>query len=103
MESYLKTYSDRTIRNVFWSGNNYALPEKPALRGTTLACWYGEDEKHDRRGNIRFVKRCFPQIQLREFPKMAHAELVIIHPEDFCRYADEFLTDQTVNKELDQT
>ena len=103
MESYLKTYSDRTIRNVFWSGNNYALPETPAERGTTLAYWYGEDEKHDRRGNIRFVKRYFPQIQLREFPKMAHAELVIIHPEDFCRYADEFLTDQTGNKELDQT
>ena len=27
MEAYLKTYSDRTIRNVFWSGNNYALPQ----------------------------------------------------------------------------
>ena len=27
MENYLKTYSDRTIRNVFWSGNNYALPQ----------------------------------------------------------------------------
>ena len=30
MEAYLKTYSDRTIRNVFWSGNNYALPQMPA-------------------------------------------------------------------------
>ncbi len=95
MESYLKTYSDRTIRNVFWSGNNYALPEKPAVRGTPLAYWYGEDEKRDRRGNIRFIERYFPQIQLREFPKMAHAELVTIHPEDFCRYAEEFLTGQT--------
>ena len=94
MESYLKTYSDRTIRNVFWSGNNYALPEKPAVRGTPLAYWYGEDEKRDRRGNIRFIERYFPQIQLREFQKMAHAELVIIHPEDFCRYAEEFLTGQ---------
>lgn len=27
MEVYLKTYSDRTIHNVFWSGNNYALPQ----------------------------------------------------------------------------
>ena len=24
MEVYLKTYSGRTIHNVFWSGNNYA-------------------------------------------------------------------------------
>lgn len=98
MERYLKTYSDRTIRNVFWSGNNYALPETPAECGTVLAYWYGEDEKRDRGGNIRFIRRYFPQIQLREFPKMAHAELVTIHPEDFCRYANEFLTGQTGTK-----
>ena len=91
MERYLKTYSDRTIRNVFWSGNNYALPETPASRGTEIAYWYGTDEKRDRRSNIRLIKRYFPQIQMREFAKMAHAELVIIHPEKFCRYADEFL------------
>ena len=91
MESYLKTYSDRTIRNIFWSGNNYALPQTPADSGTETAYWYGEDEKRDRRGNIRFIRRYFPQIQLRELPGMAHAELVIIHPEKFCRYAEEFL------------
>lgn len=90
MGSYLKTYSARTIRNVFWSGNNYALPDAPAERGTKIAYWYGEDEKRDRRGNIRFIRRYFPQIDLREIPKMAHAELVIVHPEDFCRYANEF-------------
>ena len=90
MERYLKTYSTRTIRNVFWSGNNYALPETPAECGTTIAYWYGEDEEKDRRGNIRFIRRYFPQIQLRAFPKMAHAELVIVHPEEFCRYAEEF-------------
>ena len=90
MESYLKTYSARTIRNVFWFGNNYALPDAPAERGTKIAYWYGEDEKRDRRGNIRFIRRYFPQIDLREIPKMAHAELVIVHPEDFCRYANEF-------------
>ena len=36
MEAYLKTYSDRTIRNVFWSGNNYALPQMPAAGGTKI-------------------------------------------------------------------
>lgn len=54
------------------------------------AVYYGEDEKRDRRGNIRFIRRYFPRIELREIPKMAHAELVIVHPEDFCRYANEF-------------
>ena len=90
IEAYLKTYSDRTIRNIFWSGNNYALPEAPAVPGTGIAYWYGEDEARSRRGNIRFIRRYFPQIQLREFPSMAHAELVIIHPEEFCRQAEKF-------------
>ena len=100
MESYLKTYSDRTIRNVFWSGNNYALPETPADSCTEIAYWYGEDEKRDRRGNIRFIKQYFPQIRIHEFPKMAHAELVIIHPEEFCRCAEKFLSGQTGNEEV---
>ena len=91
IERYLKTYSARTIRNVFWSGNNYALPETPAQRGTEITYWYGEDEGKDRRGNIRFIRRYFPGIQLRAFPGMAHAELLMIHPEEFCRYAEEFL------------
>ena len=94
MERYLKTYSARTVRNVFWSGNNYALPETPAESDTKLFCWYGEDEKKDRRGNIRFIRRYFPQIQLHEFPRMAHAELVIVHPEEFCRCVQAFLTGQ---------
>ena len=95
----VKTYSDRTIRSIFWSGNNYALPDKPAASGTKLAYWYGEEEKKDRKNNIRFLTRYFPQIELREFPNMAHAELMIIHPEEFCRYAEEFLTGKTEGEE----
>ena len=91
IEAYLKTYSDRTIRNIFWSGNNYALPETPAENGTKITYWYGADEEKDRKYNIRFIRRYFPQIQLRKFPNMAHAELVMIHPEEFCRHAETFL------------
>ena len=91
IEAYLKTYSDRTIRNIFWSGNNYALPEIPAARDIKIVYWYGAEEEKDRRGNIRFIRRYFPGIRLRAFPKMAHAELVMIHPEAFCRYAEEEL------------
>ena len=89
---YLKTYSDRTIRNVFWSGNNYALPKTPAPGGAKITYWYGDDEKKDRRDNIRFIKHYFPQARIHGIPKMAHAELVMIHPEEFFRYAEKFLT-----------
>lgn len=94
IERYLKTYSDRTIRNVFWSGNNYALPVTPAGSSKKLTYWYGDDEKKARRSNIRFIKRYFSQIRIHGIPKMAHAELVIVHPEEFCRYAEKFLLGQ---------
>ena len=91
MEAYLKTYSDRTIHNAFWSGNNYALPQMLTAGGAKITYWYGDDEKKDRRSNIRFIKRYFPQIRIHGIPKMAHAELIIVHPEEFCRYAEKFL------------
>ena len=99
MERYLKTFSHRTIRNVFWSGNNYTLPKTPAAHGTKMTYWYGDDEKKERRDNIRFIKRYFPEIRIHGIPKMAHAELVLIHPEEFCRYAEKFLIGQTEREE----
>lgn len=91
MERYLKTFSDRTIRNIFWSANNYALPRIPAKISTKITYWYGDDEKKDRRSNIRFIKHYFPQVRIHGIPKMAHGELVMVRPEEFCRYAEKFL------------
>ena len=88
---YLKTYSDQTIRNIFWSGNNYVLPKTPAKIGTKITYWYGDEEKKDRRSDIRFIKHYFPQARIHGIPKMAHAELVMISPEEFCRYFDKFM------------
>ena len=41
--------------------------------------------------NIRFIKHYFPQARIHGIPKMAHAELVMISPEEFCRYFDKFM------------
>ena len=95
LEAYLKTYSSRSVRNIFWSANNYALPKKPAQTPCRIIYWYGDEEKKARHGNIRFIKRYFPQARIHGIPKMAHAELVMVHPGKFCRYAEKFLTLQT--------
>lgn len=92
IEAYLKTFSGRTIHNVFWSANNYALPTRPAKIGTKITYWYGDDEKKDRKGDIRFIKGYFPQTRIHAIPKMAHAELVMMYPEKFSQYAEKFLT-----------
>ena len=94
LEAYLKTYSSRTIRNVFWSANNYALPQAPAKVDTKVTYWYGDDEKKERRRNIRFIKRYLPQARIHGIPKMAHGELVTVHPEEFVHYANKFLADE---------
>jgi len=37
------------------------------------------------------MKHYFPQIRVHGIPKMAHAELVLVHPELFDHYAEKFL------------
>lgn len=92
LEAYLKTYSSRSVRNIFWSANNYALPKKPAQTPCRIIYWYGDEEKKARHGNIRFIKRYFPHARTRGIPKMEHAELVMLHPQEFYRRAMEFYT-----------
>ena len=92
LEAYLKTYSSRSVRNIFWSANNYALPKKPAQTPCRIIYWYGDEEKKARHGNIRFIKRYFPHARMRGIPKMEHAELVMLHPQEFYRRAMEFYT-----------
>ena len=57
MEVYLKTYSDRTIHNVFWSGNNYALPQPRHIgclprRGAVERRRKGADASAERQGRF---------------------------------------------------
>ena len=91
LTAYLKTYSGTTVRNIFWSANNYALPPEPADTECRIIYWYGEEEKKARSGNIRFIRNYFPHAQVRGIPKMDHAELVMIYPREFYRRATEFL------------
>ena len=92
LAAYLKTYSKRTVRNIFWAANNYTLPTKPAEMGCQITYWYGEEEKQARHSNICFIKQYFPRAQLHEIPKMDHAELVMMYPQEFYRRIMAFLT-----------
>ena len=94
LTAYLKTYSKRTVRNIFWSANNYELPHQPAAEDCRITYWYGEEEKKARDGNIRFITRYFPQAELCEIPRMDHAELVMIYPQEFYRYVKKFLNSE---------
>lgn len=91
LERNLKTYSPGTIRNICRSAYGYALPDSPVITGVKIVYWYGDAEKKAREQDIRFVKAYFPQVRVRGIRKMAHGELVMAHPEEFCHYARKFL------------
>ena len=78
LEAYLKTYSKRTVRSIFWSANNYTLPKKPAETGCQITYWYGEEEKQARHSNICFIQQYFPWVELKEIPRIDEYEKWVI-------------------------
>jgi hypothetical protein len=78
-------YSGKTIYNVFWSANNYPMPDPVPETNTEIEYWYGEEEKTARKNDLAYAKRVFPQIVTKEFKGLRHAELVMMFPERFGR------------------
>ena len=78
-------YSNETIYNVFWSTNNYPMPKNIPQLDTKIEYWYGEEEKNARKHHLAYAKKAFPQIVVKEFPGLAHGELVMMFPEQFHR------------------
>ena len=84
MEFY-KTYSNKTISNVFWSANNYELPH-PALKiNSRIEYWYGEYEKKARKNDMAYINSYFEGVTFRQIDGMEHGELVMIHLSRFDR------------------
>ncbi len=90
---YLKTYSDKTFWNVFWSANNYAVPDKPPTLDTQIQFWVGEDEWKGRFRDLRWTEAYLKQIEVVKIPHMMHGELVMMHPDAFAERALAFFTE----------
>ena len=84
MEFY-KTYSNKTISNVFWSANNYELPHPAPKLGTKIEYWYGEHEKRARKNDMAYIRSYFDGVIFRQIDGMAHGELVMMHLSRFDR------------------
>ncbi len=93
LEFYKQHYSPRTIYTVFWSTDNYSMPNPVPRVDTKIEYWYGEEEKRarEKEHDIEFVSRTYPQTVFREFKGLAHAELVMMFPERFAREVKRFL------------
>ena len=84
-------FSPRTIYRVFWSTNNYAMPEPVPHVDTKIEYWYGEEEKKARKNDLAYTRKVYPQTVPREFKGLAHAELVLMFPERFYEEVTRFL------------
>ena len=91
IQDYMKTYSNKTIWNIFWSANNYAVPEPVPKIDTEIRFWVGEDEWGSRYRDLKWAKKYLPQIKVVRIPHMMHGEYVMMHPEKFARRALAFL------------
>lgn len=84
MEFY-KTYSGRTVSNVFWSANNYELPHPAPKLATTIVYWYGEFEKKARKKDMAYIRSYFDGVIFRQIDGLGHGELVMVHLSRFDR------------------
>jgi pimeloyl-ACP methyl ester carboxylesterase len=91
-------FSPKTIYNVFWSTNNYSMPDPVPPVNTEIEYWYGEEEKRARKNDLAYTRKAYPQTVPREFKGLAHAELVLMFPERFSREAGRFLKDRKGRK-----
>ncbi len=87
-------FSSRTIYNVFWSANNYEMPDPVPAVKAKITYWYGEEEAEARKNNLAYTLAAYPQTVPHEFRGMAHGELVMMFPERFYSEATKFLEEQ---------
>lgn len=84
---YLKTYSNRTLWNIFWSANNYHVPHPAPKLNTVIQFWIGTDEWGSRFRDLKWYQKYLPQLELVKIPNMMHGEFVIMHPKKFAEKA----------------
>ena len=90
IQRYMKTYSNRTIWNIFWSANNYEVPHPAPKLDTQIQFWVGTDEWGSRFRDLKWYQQYLPQLELVRIPGMAHGEFVMMHPKEFAAKAMAF-------------
>ncbi len=87
IQRYLKTFSNRTIWNIFWSANNYAVPKVAPPIPSRIQFWVGSEEWRGRYRDLQWTKDYLPQIEVVMIPHMMHGEYVMMHPKAFAAQA----------------
>lgn len=79
----LRHCSRKTLWRTFDSCNNYKVPKPIPEINTYIHYWYTDGEEKERKLDIDYMKRNFPQTKFEVLPKLGHAGLVLLKPELF--------------------
>ena len=90
IQKFLKTFSNKTMWNIFWSANNYAVPHPAPEISSIIQFWVGTDEWKGRFRDLKWTKDYLPQVEVIKIPHMMHGEYVTMYPEKFAAQAIEF-------------
>lgn len=94
MRKYLKTFSSKTIWNIFWSANNYSVPKKAPAIPSKIQFWVGDEEWQGRYRDLKWYREYLPQIEVVTIPHSMHGEYVMMHPKEFAAQALAFFEDR---------
>ena len=94
MRKYLKTFSNKTIWNIFWSANNYAVPKRAPTIPSKIQFWVGDEDWAGRYRDLKWYREYLPQMEVVTIPHSMHGEYVMMHPKEFAAQALAFCEDQ---------
>ena len=94
MRKYLKTFSNKTIWNIFWSANNYSVPQQAPVISSKIQFWVGDKEWAGRYRDLKWYREYLPQIEVVTIPHSMHGEYVMMHPKEFAAQALAFFEER---------
>ena len=94
LRAFLRTFSNQTIWNIFWSANNYQVPRVAPAMDTAIQFWVGTEEWGSRFRDLKWYQSYLPQMEVVKIPGMMHGELATMHPETFAEKAFAFLKEE---------
>ena len=79
----LEMISYKTIWRTFDSTDNYSMPKIVTTDCLNIEYWYGDGEEKQRKWDIDYIRKVFPNTLFKKFDNAGHASLAPFQPERF--------------------
>ena len=79
----LEMISYKTIWRTFDSTDNYSMPKIVTTDCPNIEYWYGDGEEKQRKWDIDYIRKVFPNTLFKKFDNAGHASLAPFQPDRF--------------------